>query len=190
MVKILTTLTLMFALSNAYAAEVELEAGQQFQSVYLSGTVGLWCPNNRLQDSKVSYQLVNCRANVLNPAEFTKARYNGGLEADEISISVTQSTGKRVTKSSRLKNGVSTKQFNLWIRTLFQRPLLDYGINQVEYSVTNDNSLVAAGTFDVEVDTLPDRQCRHRTYSSPFPSDCNNSLSICDRYFRDENYCN
>lgn len=188
-----SALALVFSSYTLCAAEVEFQAGSNFQSVNLSGSVGLWCPNDRKSieegAQKQSYRLVNCRANILMPAEFSKANYNGGVEADEISLSVTQGSGKRVTKSARLKNGVSTKNFNLWVRTLFQRPLLDFGTNQVEYSVTNDDHLVAAGTFDVYVDSLPDRQCRHRTYSSPFPSDCNNTLSICDRYFRDENYC-
>lgn len=170
------------------AAEVEFKAGNHFESVNLSGSVGLWCPSNRVEGQKSSYRLVNCRANMLLPSEFSKVAYNGSAAADEISLSVTQGSGKRVTKNARLKNGVSTKSINLWVRTLFQRPLLDFGTNQVEYSVTNNDSLVAAGTFDVYVDSLPDRSCRHRNYSVTSPSDCN-ALSICDRYFRDENYC-
>lgn len=175
------------------AAEVEFKAGDHFESVNLSGSVGLWCPDDRKEsDSQIqkrSYKLVNCRANILMPGEFSKVVYNGAAAADEISLSVTQGSGKRVTKKSRLNNGVSTKNINLWVRTLFQRPLLDFGTNQVEYSVTNNDNLVAAGSFDVYVDSLPDRNCRHRTYSAPFPSDCTSTISICDRYFRDENYC-
>ncbi len=186
---LVTTLAALTLSSTAIcAAEVEFQAGSQYESVNLSGTVGLWCQNDRKEGvPERSYKLVNCRGNILIPGEFSKVRYNGGLAADEIALSVTQGSGKRVNKSSRLKNGVSTKNINLWVRTLFQRPLLDFGTNQVEYSVTNNDNLVAAGTFEVYVDSLPDRSCRHRTYN--VPTDCNNSYSICERYFRDENYC-
>lgn len=172
---------------NSAFAEVEFEAGNQFEAVRLSGNIGVWCDDNRAA-GKRQLRTIYCRADMLMPGEFSRVLYTGSEEADEVKVSVTKGNGKRTTKTSDLKNGVSTKNINLWISTLFQRPLLDYGRNQVEYSLTNNGQLVGAGSFEVNVDSLPDRQCRYRTYTAPFPGNCNN-MTLCNRYFADENYC-
>lgn len=189
--KILMTSALFasfFTLSTgASATEVSFKAGSSFEAVKVSGSIGVWCPSDRIQGAS-DFRTIYCSANLLLPGEFSKVVYSGDEAADEVKVSVTHGSGKRVTKSSKLKDGVSTKNINLWVRTLFQRPLLDYGHNQVEYSLTQRGSLVSAGTFDVDVDSLPDRRCRYRTYNAPSPSACNN-FSLCNRYFADENYC-
>ena len=87
--------------------------------------------------------------------------------------------------------GRSTDTFNLWISTLLQRPLLDYGANAVHYSLTKDGKPVREGSFTANVRRGEARSCRYRRhYTSHNMSDCRaGSTTLCDRYFRDENYC-
>jgi hypothetical protein len=96
---------------------------------------------------------------------------------------------KQTREYNKAKNR-SSQRFNLWIRTLTQTPLLGYGENTVKYEMKKAGKVVGSGDFSVYVDQSPARYCERRSMHSSDSSDCRSRSSyICDRYFREQNYC-
>lgn len=80
---------------------------------------------------------------------------------------------------------------NLWINTLFQKPLLNYGNNDVVYAFKANNDSVIAGGFTAYVAEGDDLQCPDDSLFSSNPDDCERgNLNLCQDYFRNNNYCN
>ncbi|MFC1679630.1 hypothetical protein ACFL2T_05420 [Elusimicrobiota bacterium] len=170
-------------------ADVSFETGNAFSAVILDGYISVSCSEGGRHDS-ASFR---CREEVLDPAEFVRFVGPKGLDADKVTLEATWENGRtrKKTKGYDSASGKSTSRFNLWIATLFQRPLLDYGKNVVRYFMKKDGDTVMEGSFTAEVRTGEERACRYRRhYFSSDLSDCRaGTTRMCDRYFRDENYC-
>ena len=79
----------------------------------------------------------------------------------------------------------SRRRFNLWLSSLFQRPLLKRGMNSIQWELTNDGQVKESGEFEVEV--VPNArtlQCDRRLLTSSRLSDCRGYASACSYYFR------
>lgn len=167
-----------------------LSGGDIFTTTDIEGRLNVSCfgPNT----TGPSFGSASCRMNFLSPGEYS---YFIGpkIDADSVSLQATWQGGK----TSKVKtekydgvNGKSKKSFNLWISTLLQRPLLDYGMNEVKYTLTKNGTTVETGTFTVEVRAGEDRVCqRIGSYTSNNNQDCAQASQLCDRYFADQNYC-
>ncbi|MDC1175468.1 hypothetical protein OAT67_08720, partial [Bacteriovoracaceae bacterium] len=145
------------------------------------GTVTVNCPTET--------RIVNCYDSYLSPSSVSKFTYEGAQEVDKVKLEAIHEDGDSRDKSSRMKNGVSTKRINLWISTLFQRPLLDYGQNIVNYTFSNNGREVESAQLNVVVEQLPTRYCSWGTYRAFSDSQCQNTASICSDYFRRYNDC-
>lgn len=164
-------------------------AGDQFSSVIIEGSLTVQCAGGT---TGPSFGSADCRSEILNPSEYT---YFVGpkIDADSVSLQATRENGsvsKVKTEKYDAAQGKSRKPFNLWISTLLQRPLLDYGTNSVKYTLTKNGQKVEEGTFTVEVTRGSISVCqRTGHYSSSTTQDCSFPQNFCSRYFSENNFC-
>ncbi|MCO4793295.1 MAG: hypothetical protein KC493_06280 [Bacteriovoracaceae bacterium] len=180
MMKTLMLTALLFS-STAFA-NIGFKSGNKMQAQLLKGSFTAFCPNG----STVHY----CSADTLNPGSRDKF-VHPAVDANEVILVAEHQQGSRRSKSSRFhgSDGESKKWFNLWIGSLFQRPLLRDGINRVLYSLKKEGRIVEAGVFEAHVERISAAQCRHRHYTFHSQNDCKNLDVHCSRYFLDERNC-
>jgi len=95
---------------------------------------------------------------------------------------------KKKSKKFDSTSGESTKKFNLWIWSLFQKPLLKRGLNSIDFTLTKDGDAVESGSFEVNVSDGGTINCRRGWYWGS-GSDCNSTTFICNQYLNDSRYC-
>lgn len=175
----------------AQATEVAdgLSVGNDLQWVPIRGEITVICDGIRGQRE---HGFFNCYRPTLDPAEYAYFVTRPGGSASVVHLSSLRADGSRQDKETGFNpsTGRSTKSINLWISTLLQRPLLKPGVNRVDFELVRDNgSVERRGQFEVSVTKGQGRTCPHRTYFSSNLSDCRFGDMICDRYFREYNYC-
>lgn len=174
----------------AQAEDFRFSTGNQFEAVALTGRVTVSCRDHSGQSDFAS---VRCSGEVLDPAEFARFVGPKGLDADAVSLTASWEGGGGRQKSDAWlpAEGRSRGRFNLWVSTLLQRPLLDYGRNELRFVLTKDGRTVREGRFEAGVRRGASRACRRgRHYQSSDMMDCRGGASrVCSRYFADENYC-
>lgn len=168
---------------------VGFSAGDNFSTLDIRGRLSVSCFSTQ---GGSTFGSANCAMNVLSPAEYSF--FNGPqMDADSVSLQATWENGKKSKVKTEKYDGSigkSKKSFNLWISTLLQRPLLDYGKNTVSYTLTKNGTVVDQGEFVVTVAAGETRTCqRTGFYTSSNPNDCSMAYQFCDAYFRDNNYC-
>lgn len=189
-------LSLIFAISTALVATTSLAAdligfgpSNHFESRIISGDITVTC-----QDPQSGYQTsyFRCNSQILDPWEY--GYFNGpkNISAEKVYLTATHEDGSTREKNSNYDSTTfkSTDRINLWIRTVFQRPLLKMGKNVIDYQLQSSGQTVNQGQFVVDVVQAPNRTCRRNGfYTSNDINDCRNSNNMCDRYFYEENYC-
>lgn len=180
---------MVFLPVNVLATSVGFVRGNTRTAVELHGEVFVLCPNNG--GAGPGQAVHYCRGYVMEPSSYDYFRGPDGLVASEVSLTATREDGSTRTKRSAYDGQTyrSTDSFNLWISTLFQRPLLKEGQNKISYTLSQDQTIVGQGEFQVLVQDGPARQCPRSTYHSSNPEDCRSSFSVCDRYFSQYNNC-
>jgi hypothetical protein len=190
-VKILSSVILVCLglFGNAAVAGIGFQTGDRFTSHRLEGDITVTCFNSP-NGGGIEMHSEHCVSEILDPAASDFFVYDEEIDANVVQLNVTQATGKKREQSKDFdsQQGKSKRRFNLWFNTLFQRPLLDHGNNQVDYVFKKDRNVVRQGRFDVQVDRGAGYECPRRSYTSNFDNDCQYG-AYCGRYFRDENYC-
>jgi len=168
-----TLFALTFLLTFSAHANGQFENGSQFTATSYSGEVHMHCPSQS--------QVYFCHENQLSPAEFSYF-ITDNTDANEVNIISNLANGKTREKSANIKNGKSTKRLNLWISTLLQRPLLSLGVNHLQYTLKNNDTVVEQGDFSVEVQEGRAKRCAplHIWGST---NDCNSQSLACSQYF-------
>jgi len=180
-------LTLVTAiLSSGLALAAGFSQGDLFVSTNLQGNVTVFCQTDDFPRS-VSYQ---CETDILDPAEFDYFKLDESFDISQVTLR--SRANKRNVKQTRKYNtekNRSAKRFNLWIRTLTQKPLLQLGENTISYEATKNKKLVKAGEFNVTVEEGQPRRCRSRIIHSANPNYCRGGrTAACNEYFSLENY--
>ncbi len=156
--------------------------GDRFEAHTLLGSITVQCPQSRA--------MYNCQDYYLSPAMRDVFIYLDAPESDSVKLTSIQSSGRERSRTQGFDGQQSTSDFNLWISTLFQRPLLGVGNNRVIYEMISNGSVVEDGEFDVYVELMPTRYCPHRFYYSGNENDCRAGGALfCSRYFRDVRSC-
>jgi hypothetical protein len=161
-----------------------------FQALVISGPIMVTC-NDYNGASETRYY--TCNMDILDPGEFAKFYGPKNSEADNVVLLGTREDGSQREKSEKYdgEKGISKDSINLWITTLFQRPLLKMGKNNIQYKLYKSSRAVGQGQFEVQVFRGKDRQCsRQGYYNSNDMNDCRNSFNVCRRYFSENNFCN
>lgn len=151
--------------------------GDQYEISEWQGNVNVVC-----RDSSAFYF---CRAQVVSPDPFQAFTHPNAPQADEVMITARRADGSQRDQSRRFDSTTGlSRNFNLLVWTLFQRPLLLEGTNNLAYELTNQGVVVDFGEFDVEVKRDSRIQtCQSRTVFSSDNSLCSNQALACDRYF-------
>lgn len=170
--------TVLF-LSPSLLAEgrIGFSSGDTFTAYDYEGSFTLFCPSQSRR--------VVCQGYGLEPGEYDHLVFPGSLDADEVTLTRVNTRGETRSKDSKIKRGAnrSKKSFNLWIRTLFQRPLLSMGDNTIRYSFEKNGNKVSEGSINVQVTDGGLKFCRHMTLSGR-DSDCQSPSALCSSYFR------
>jgi len=186
MKKFLLAMLLCSAAPLAMAAG--LSGGDQYSTMNIYGRLNVQCSGPQ----GTSSGFADCRGQILNPGEHS---YFLGpkSEADTVTLVATHEDGsvsKPKSSSYNGETGKSKKSFNLWISTVLQRPLLDFGKNTVKYTLSQNGRTTEQGTFIVNVVDGGRSVCqRVGYYYSSMASDCQFPTNLCSRYFSENNYC-
>jgi hypothetical protein len=178
---------LLTLLSSSHLWAQGFSSGNNFSATELSGSLTIFCNDGRSSTVADVY----CDGEILEPAEWDYFVTDDTVDAD--SVTLTNKIGKKTVskthKFSTDKNRSKT-EFNLWIRTLTQTPLLGYGENVISYQLTKKKQVVKAGQFTVTVSANEARRCQRGALNSGNMDDCNINRNLaCDRYFQYQNYC-
>jgi hypothetical protein len=185
LVPLIMIFSVFFSYSEVVFGKTGFEYGADFEAHSLKGNVTVYCFKN----GRNTISHVYCRAGVISPSGWQYFLGDKKISADKLYLKNTQANGKiRKKKMSYDSSKYRTKRrVNLWTDTLTQRSLLDYGENEIEYAFLRDGSSVKTGSFTAFVKRGEDLECRSRTYHLG-RAGCQN-VSICRRYFQDENDC-
>jgi hypothetical protein len=181
--KLLAIIIMVLSTQYTYALNIGFGHGSTIKTDEVEGYVSVHC---RGGDNN-SWNNYSCYSNDLVGGDYGKVVVNNGtIDADWVKL---QREGSKYVKGSKFNalTGETRKNFNLWIRTLLQRPLLEKGENKIIYTFTKNKKIVKTGSFIVTVIEGEFRQCRNG--SSTYYGNCPSSYSACDDYFQRHNYC-
>lgn len=178
---------LQIILTFAMAQQVGLEKGNSFQSIAISGQVTVTCNGF----SGYGQNTYNCRDVTLEPSTYDYIAGPRDQSIDEIKLISKQESGSVVKKNEDFdgRSGRTENAVNLWISTLFQKPLLRDGRNIISYELLAKGVSKQSGEFAVQVTRGKPRVCPNATYNSIDFNDCQAQYSICQRYFKENNFC-
>lgn len=179
----LRTLTVLSFLYSGLTFAVGFKSGNEFHFDTVDGTISVSCPGN--STGQPSYATFSCYGTDFGPKAWDKFIYDQDIDADKVVLIARHEDGSKKKKSSKYdaKKRQSKKAFRLWYGTLFQHPLLDEGVNEVEYKLYKKKELVASGSFTVNVNRGERITCGHRYYTG-YGNDCVYSSRLCDEYIR------
>ena len=168
---------------GASAFDIGFERGSTIKTDEIDGYVSVNC-EERGQSRWYSY---SCYDIALVGGAYGKIKVtNGSVDADWVKL--------RREGSNHIKGAAfnATEQqtgrnFNLWISTLFQKPLLEKGKNLVNFTFEKQGQLVSQGQFEVEIIEGEYRSCPRGTLY--YYSACPTINTACSDYFRRYNYC-
>lgn len=169
-----------FAQVNA----VGFAQGNEFNSSSIQGSVKVYCSNGTTADYV-------CYDTVLDPVSYDYFVGPQGVAANEVTLLCDRPDGSRRDRTTPYDttSGRSGEAFNLWISTLFQKPLLLNGTNKFTFQLKADGKVVHQGKFNVVVNPGAPRSCPTTHYNSADPVDCESQYSVCQRYFEQYDYC-
>lgn len=182
--KLLSLSFFVFFSAMAEAGAVGFAHGTEFSSSHIQGSVTVYCNSGEVGN-------FNCYDTVLDPNNYDYFVGPAGVTADQVALSNLREDGSRHERSDFYddRRNRSEGAFNLWISSLFQRPLLGAGKNQIDFRLLNRGQIVQQGRFTVTVTRGAPRACPASHYNSNAPSDCTSQYTVCQRYFEQYNYC-
>jgi len=180
------TLLILFFISQSVTARVGFESGDHFfvHSVYAEVRVHCHTPS---ENRTIVY---DCHESVLLPTEVDFFNGPRGTRANElILLKIQDPKSKRVAEYNP-QIGQSRNQINLWMRSVFQRPLLNLGANLIEFELFENRVSVGKGTFSVLVSRGSSLNCTHTgVYQSNKIEDCQYPQKFCEDFIKVNNYC-
>jgi len=188
---ILSVLPVLLVLSvfpfSAMAQTTGFKEGNEFTINRVAGDITVRCREGVYTD--IAH--IRCRGEYLAPSSWAKFYSEIPVDADKVRLVAFHEDGSIQEKTSRFNSDLceSKARFNLWHYTLFQRPLLAPGINEIDYFLSKNDENVLTGTFQADVYDSEVRYCYPASYYSTNMNDCRFPSNTCNRYFRDQNYC-
>lgn len=177
---------LVFALPS-WAVETGLSQGSEFSATPVHGSLSVDCQDSSGQD----FANYDCSDVILEPTDNDYFVTQPGGHAAQFELRAVHEDGSVQKKNGDFDptRGRSKSSINLWIATLFQRPLLNMGTNRISYQLKNGSVTEKSGEFDVHVRQGKERVCPHDFVNSPTLDDCRSSANVCDNYLWRFNYC-
>lgn len=169
---------------QSQASPGRFEGGNDFRYFGAVGNVSVQCFPSGGAPSGPTSAYYRCDGYSFSPGE--EARFIGPVtDADEVTLVATHADRSTRSKSGSYdgRKGQSDDRFNLWISTVFQRPLLKMGANTVEWNLKRKGKSVTKGSFVANVKDNGDLQCPNASETSWDMNDCVSSSRICSNYF-------
>jgi hypothetical protein len=170
-----------------HAGAADFNGRLEFTHFDLQGDVDVTC----FERGEIKRAYHQCSGYLLNPGAYAHFYHNSSAPADRVTVSTVHKNGKIVQKRSAWdqEKRRSNDAFNLWVWTVFQRPLLELGANVVSFELTRNGRSLEKGEMTVQVRDGGLRQCRYRRITTGNASMCNSSAAACSEYFDLENNC-
>lgn len=171
-------------------AATGFSSGNVFEHVNVYGSVTMQCPSRSGDGSQVT-AFFRCSGDRLNPNETAYFVTDEAVAADHVYLTAIHADGSKREKNDLFSSAKrrSNSRFNLWISTVFQRPLLDFGTSRILYKLTKNGSVAKEGEFVAEVRQGKDVLCRNEYLFSSDSTDCLNSGYACSKYFNQVHDC-
>lgn len=184
--KLLVLISTIFSVTTF--AQVGLEGGNTRNVYSIEGDLFVSCYPAGEPPMHARYQCVD---DILEPSSYDYFRGPAGISADSVSLTSLRADGSSITKKLGYNSEKSRSEnsINLWILTLFQRPLLKDGQNNITYTLSLNGSEVGRGDFQVLVQRSKGKVCPSGSMTSFDDLDCRSGHTACGRYFRYYNYC-
>lgn len=185
-----TLLASLISIACANSTYVGFSRGNNLVATPVQGQVRVSCEGfNGL--GAASYE---CRDVVLEPQPYDYFLGPRQANGNRLELTATREDGVSRNKIVGYNGatGSSTESVNLWISTIFQKPLLSFGKNVVNfkiYSAQDSRTVVSQGNIQVIVQRGAARQCPVAQYISQDSNDCSSQYSICQRYFSEFQNC-
>jgi hypothetical protein len=187
-------LRVLLGLSATLLMGAGFEKGNVTTITRISGDVTMRCRSNNGGGEESAH--IRCDETLYDPGEFDFFVMDGPVagQPDQAVLTARWPDGSThaETQGFDAAKARSTRKFNLWANTLFQRALLDFGANDVHYELKQKRSgrALMSGDFKASGVSGEERRCPWRTYYSSDIHDCRGSTSrVCDRYFFEERDC-
>jgi len=165
------------------ASAAEFQKGSEYKTTYVQGYVHLTC-HGFMNGRYVTLRRSGfCNVGYDSPASTSKF-INEGSKAYKVKITNHSNKNKSKTKTFYPDKGES-KRFNLLIHTLFQKPLLVVGDNELTYQmILKSGEVIESGPLSVSLET-EERYCPTGYIYSSNIDDCRTgpSFATCDRHF-------
>jgi hypothetical protein len=158
--------------------------GSHFNFRTLLGEIEIQCPNRQT--------VAFCRDQFLDPWPYDIFRGPILPEASRVQLesSVASSQETRSIEVSYYGTTGKSEEINLGISSIFQRPLLRFGSNQIDYKIlSRSRKTIKEGRFVVTVSRSTTMYCDQRKVQTVNSEDCELTYSVCQQYFNDLNYC-
>jgi hypothetical protein len=171
--------------SYAFATEsVGFIQGSQFQVAQLYGELIVYCPGSNPATNKLS-----CLKDQLSPSEYDY--FVGPKITGATTVRLSNQNGNTQKSGYDASSGKSKRMFNLWNKTLLQKPLLKLGANTIFFELLDDeNRVLKVGQFSVDLINVNSRVCPQGQTVSNWPEDCeSNNYQLCAGYFREYKFC-
>lgn len=169
--------------ANAFAS-VGFEKGNEFIVTPAEGRVFVQC-NNPTDPSWGSHY---CAGYFSNPGSHAKLVNTGAaIDADNVELYATHPD-----KSTRKKDedfnvdSQSSDAFNITVKTVFQRPLLERGVNTIDYKFSKDGRTVQSGQFQAVLEVGESVVCEDLTIH--MGGNCN-TTNACAMYWNRQPRC-
>lgn len=159
--------------------------GNQFEYTSATGDVSVSCFHSGgpppIGPSSARYR---CHGYAFTPTAYPL--FTGpSVNADQVELVAFRQDGSSFSKKSAYDPSIgrSTETFNLWVETVFQKPLLKLGRNDVRWTLTQRGQVIATGNFIADVFQRPSLQCPSVSQTSWDMNDCRTSNRVCQEYF-------
>jgi len=179
--------TLSALLVSGLANAASFQGYTTFTATPVWGRLTIHCHDG----GRSEFQAAICEEVTLSPFEYGFFEAEKDVGANEVLLTSQRADGESVEKRVGYDSstGRSEKRVNLWISTLFQKPILDVGNNVIDYQLVNEGEVKASGQLTVKVEEGAEKQCPDATDFSSNMNDCRFPQLACGRYFRRFNYC-
>ena len=171
------------------ADPVGFSSGTQFKATPIEGQVVVTCEGFNGGGAAT----FTCRDVVLDPVSYDYFVGPRDARAVRYELRNVREDGSVRTKDDNYdgSRGRSGSAINLWISTLFQKPLLAAGKNKISYALYGENNRepLSNGEVTINVARSTSRTCPTTHYNSADVNDCNSQYSVCQRYFQQFNNC-
>lgn len=168
-------------MSQAYGS---FTLGNLFEYSNISGQLLIQCPRSTVQTSCNDIRLENWPYDV-----FTGPIIPNASIVELIATVSNNSDIRRVVVDYDGANGRS-KEINLGVFALFQRPLLRVGTNKILVIIKDRYyNVLSESSFEISVTRGQSRICQFKHVTSNDDLDCESPYSSCQQYFLEQKYC-